>query len=112
MQLMAETILQGLQKLELGQHSRAILDGIPKLQAPPGIHKRQFNSGWGFYATQGFCLMKILLWVGAILSPGVAFVIAWLRLVGAIDLQNAFVPFSFLACLVTIILWIVLMFAT
>ncbi|KAL0942010.1 protein kinase [Colletotrichum truncatum] len=111
MQLMAETILQGLQEPERGQNSRAVLDGIPKLQAPPGIDKRQFNSGWGFYTSQGYCLMKILLWVGAILSPGVAFVIAWLCLVNAFDLQNAFVPMMFLAGNVAIILASLLMCA-
>ncbi|KAH8734201.1 hypothetical protein BGZ61DRAFT_585835 [Ilyonectria robusta] len=112
MQLMAETILQGLQKPELGRHGRAVLDGIPKLRAPPGLHKRQYNSGWGFYTTQGFCLVKILRWVGAILSPGVAFVLVWLSLISAVDLQNAFVPMSFLTSLVAIILGIALMFPT
>jgi hypothetical protein len=104
MQLMAETILQGLQEPERGRNGRAVLDGIPKLQTPPGIHRKQFNSGWGFYTTQGFCLIKIMLWVGLILTPGIFFVPAWLSSINATDLQNAFVPVSFLLGLVAIIL--------
>ncbi|WQF88429.1 Putative protein kinase [Colletotrichum destructivum] len=112
MELMAETILQGLQEPERGRCGRAVLDGIPKLQSPPGINKRQYNSGWGFHTTQGYCLMKILLWVGVILSPGVVFALAWLSSVNALDLQNAFVPISLLAGLFTIMLAAVLMCTT
>ncbi|KAK2017140.1 kinase-like protein [Colletotrichum eremochloae] len=112
MQLMAETILQGIQEPEPGRNGRAVLDGIPKLQAPPGIHKKQYNSGWGFYTTQGYCLMKVLLWVGMTLSPGVVFAMAWLSSVNALDLQNAFVPISFLAGLFTIMLAAVMMCTT
>ncbi|RTE80118.1 hypothetical protein BHE90_005337 [Fusarium euwallaceae] len=108
MQLMAEIMLQGLQEPERGRNSRAVLDGIPKLQAPPGIRRKQFNSGWGFYTTQGFSLVRILLWASLILSPGVVFVPAWLLSISAIDLQNALAPISFLVGLVAILLSVVL----
>ena len=112
MQIMAETMLHGLQEPERGKNSRAVLEGIPKLQCPPGIHRRQFNSGWGFHTTQGFCLRKILLWVCITLSPGVIFFVAWLAAVNAIDLQNALAPITFLVGLVAVILATVLMSAT
>ena len=111
MQLMAETILQGIHNPNLGLQGRAVLDGIPKLQAPPGLHKRQYNSGWGFYTTQSLCLKKLLVWVGVILFLGVAFVPIWLARISAVDLQNAFAPVSFLASLVTIILGMVVIVA-
>lgn len=109
MQIMAEIILHGLQDPHLGLGSRAVLQGIPKLRTPPGILKKQLNSGCGFYAIQGYCLMKILFWVGVMLSPGLAFILVWLSVVGALDLQNAFVPITFLSGLIAIILGISMM---
>ncbi|KAI8307527.1 protein kinase [Colletotrichum sp. SAR11_240] len=106
MQIMAEIILHGIQVPDRVKGSKAVLQGIPKLRTPPGILKKQLNSGCGFYAIQGYCLTKILFWVGVMLSPGLAFIVVWLSVVGALDLQNAFVPITFLSGLIAIILGI------
>lgn len=109
MQIMAEIIIHGIRDPELGKKSNAVLQGIPKLKTPPGMEMKQWNSGCGFYAVQGYCLMKILFWVGVMLSPALAFIVVWLSVVGALDLQNAFVPITFLSGLIAIVLGISMM---
>jgi hypothetical protein len=53
MQIMAETILQGIRRPGLGRGQRTVLGGIPKLKAPPGLRKQALVSGWGFHAGPG-----------------------------------------------------------
>ncbi|KAL1961902.1 hypothetical protein VTN77DRAFT_935 [Rasamsonia byssochlamydoides] len=54
------------------------------------------TEGWGLYAVQGWSLWKIVLWICACNFIGMVFVVLWLVLVDKTDLQNAFVPATFL----------------
>ncbi|EQB46658.1 hypothetical protein CGLO_14290 [Colletotrichum gloeosporioides Cg-14] len=106
MMAMAETIQQGLKNPDLGLKERSVINGLPKLRSPPGIIREQGKSGCGFHTTQGYCLIKVLFWAGVMFLPGLAFIILWLLKVDALDLQNAFVPITFLAAVIAIILGI------
>lgn len=101
---MGEIILHGIRNPDLGRGSRVVLNGIPKLNTPPGLEKRQLNFGWGFRAVLGLCLKKFLYWMVAVLVVGLAFVPAWLASISSTDLQNALAPVTFLISLVTIAL--------
>ncbi len=103
MQIMAEIILQGIRRPDLGRGQRTALDGIPKLRVPPGIKKEALISGWGFHAGQGLCLIKMCGWFMVIVALGLAFVPVWLSSISMIDLQNAFAPVSFLVTFVGVL---------
>lgn len=96
MQIMAETILQGIRRPALGRGQRTVLGGIPKLKAPPGLRKQALACGWGFHAGQGPCVAKMGGWLSAVVGLGLLFVPVWLASVSKVDLQNAFAPVSFL----------------
>ena len=102
MRMIAEIILHGIKNPLRGCGSRTVLDGIPKLKAPPGLKKKALSSDWGFHAGQGLCLKKVFSWTSAVLAFGLSFVLIWLCSISNIDLQNAFAPVTFLATLVTI----------
>jgi len=104
MRIIAEIILQGIRYPQLGRGQKTVLDGIPKLKAPPGLKKQAFMSGWGFHATQGPCLKKIISWAAGVSTFGLAFVPIWLSSISSIDLQNAFAPVTFLITLLGLIL--------
>lgn len=112
MRIIAEIILYGIRCPSLGRGQRTVLDGIPKLKAPPGLKKQALTPGWGFHAGQGPCLKKIITWVTAVLTFGLSFVPIWLSSISNIDLQNAFAPVTFLATLLGIILAIVVVGAS
>jgi hypothetical protein len=95
MQIMAETILQGIRQPALGRGQRTVLGGIPKLKAPPGLRKQALVSGWGFHAGQGPCVAKMGGWLSTAVGLGLLFVPVWLASVSKMDLQNAFAPVSF-----------------
>ena len=52
---------------------------------------------WGIYARSQFSLWKILLWMTILTVLGLIFVVFWLVFVNKRDLQNAVVPYIFLA---------------
>lgn len=97
MRLCATILLRGIANPELGRGRRQLLDGMPKLRAPPGLKKKQFSGGWGFHARQGLCMRKTMGWIGAVLAFGIAFVPYWLCAIDKLDLQTALAPASFLA---------------
>ncbi|KUI57906.1 hypothetical protein VP1G_10970 [Cytospora mali] len=102
MRVYAETILYGIRYLELGRDKRTVLDGIPKLKAPPGLKREAMMIGWGFHAGQGLCVRKLLGLISFTLAFGLAFVPYWLASIDKLDLQNALAPVSFLATLIGI----------
>lgn len=63
---------------------------------------RMGGEGWGLHAVQGFSLFKILFWVIALTVLGLLFVLFWLLFVDNTDLQNAFVPATFLSTMIFI----------
>ena len=69
---------------------------IPKKTNTP-IDDQMGEEGWGLHAVQGYTLSKILVWIAALTILGLVFVILWLLLVDKTDLQNAFVPATFLS---------------
>ncbi|KAK0707838.1 kinase-like domain-containing protein [Lasiosphaeris hirsuta] len=103
MQIIAEIILQGIRRPELGHGQRTAVDGVPKLKAPPGIRKQALISGWGFHACQGPSLAKMCSWFMVVVALGLAFVPFWLSSINKIDLQNAFAPVSFLITFVGVL---------
>lgn len=104
MRIYAKIILEGIRQPELGRGSRTLLDGIPKLKAPPGLAKKAMNSGWGFHARHGLSVVKMLGWTMVILVLGLGFVPFWLSSIDSLDLQSALAPASFLITVVT--LWV------
>lgn len=54
------------------------------------------------HARQGFSLWKIIYWVVGMTIVGLIFVVLWLCLVRKMDLQNAFIPFTFMAMVMTL----------
>lgn len=103
MRIYAKIILEGIRCPELGRGSRTLLDGIPKLKAPPGLAKKALNSGWGFHARHGLSVAKMLGWAVVILVLGLGFVPFWLFSVDSIDVQSALAPASFLVTVVTLL---------
>lgn len=62
------------------------------------------TQAWGIHAVQGWYLWKIMSWVGFLSAVGLVFVVLWLALVSSTDLQNAFVPFTFLSTMILVAL--------
>ena len=57
---------------------------------------------WGMHALPRFSLWKILAWIASLAILGLVFVIFWLVFIDKTDLQNAFIPFTFLATMAMI----------
>lgn len=108
MQLMAETILQGLQNPELGRGGQAVLTGIPKLECPPGLVKKQYSSGWGFYTRQGLSVKMIATLAVVIVSLGVTFIPVWLGIVDALDVQTSLAPLSAMTSIFSLALTVII----
>ena len=102
LRVIAETILLGIEEPRRGRGQNFVLSGIPKRRVPPGLERKPFSPGWGFYARQALCLRKVLGWVSILLVLGLSFVPIWLALISGVDLQNAFAPVTFLATLMMI----------
>ncbi|KFA49990.1 hypothetical protein S40293_05940 [Stachybotrys chartarum IBT 40293] len=109
-ELIAEKILHGIHEPELGREDRTVLEGIPKLEVPPGLDKKQHKSGWGFHPAQGPSAQKITIRVVCVMMIGVIFIPVWLATVDALDLQTATVPFSSLGTILAIVLAIAALF--
>lgn len=103
MRIYAKILLEGIRCPELGRGSRTLLDGIPKLKAPPGLAKKAMNCGWGFHARHGLSIMKMLGWATTTLVLGLGFVPFWLSSIDRLDLQSALAPASFLVAVVTLL---------
>jgi hypothetical protein len=55
------------------------------------------DEGWEIRALQRWALYQILTSIGTLTALGFTFVVLWLVIVNKTDLQNAFVPVTFLA---------------
>lgn len=96
--IMASTrIVKGLRDPKLGQGTVETLQMIPKKNVPPTLQNTTGAEGWGLYAMQGLSFLKILSWWIISLVFGFVFVSLWPTLVSKKDLQNAFVPVTFLS---------------
>lgn len=102
MRVYAKIILEGIRCPELGRDKTTVLEGIPKLKAPPGLRKKAMSFGWGFHAGQSLCMRKIFGWIGVLLVFGFSFIPFWLASIDQLDLQNAFAPITFLCTLIGI----------
>jgi hypothetical protein len=96
------------EQLVIGIHSPQTVSGIsttlsmiPKCTVTP-LSLDAGAEGWGIHALQRFSLMKIMWWVIGLTFVGIVFVICWLVFVSKTDLQNAFIPFTFLAGMVMV----------
>ena len=85
--------------------NRTTIGLVPKKIDGP-LYPTCSAEGWGIRAVQGFSLYKILAWIGSLSFLGLLFAGLWLALMGKADLQNAFVPYSFLATMLMMALGI------
>lgn len=74
----AEIILQGIRCPELGCGSRTLLDGAPKLKAPPRLEKKTMSAGWGLHDRHSLSMVKMLGWDTAMLIMGLWVVPFWI----------------------------------
>jgi hypothetical protein len=102
----ARNIVAGFHRPNIGQNQMSILPMIPKKNVPPALHERRGTEGWGLHAKQGFSLFKIALWIVLMQALGFTFVIFWLLFITKTDLQNAFVPVTYLTSLIALIVGI------
>jgi hypothetical protein len=101
MALAAEQLILGIYAPQKLSGVTTTLSMIPKYQCVP-LRPETDSDGWGIHALQRFSLMKILWWILGLTITGIVFVVFWLVFVDKTDLQNAFVPFTFLAGMVMI----------
>jgi hypothetical protein len=100
--LAAKQIAAGIKTPSSARGEKKILPLIPKKKTPPPLYQTMGAEGWGLRGRQGFSLCKIVVWVTlAVILPFV-FVCLWLALVSKTDLQNAFIPSTFISSLIVI----------
>ncbi|KAJ8106367.1 hypothetical protein ONZ43_g7088 [Nemania bipapillata] len=103
MKLAGIQIVAGLRCPEkVPQNEKMILGIIPKKLTPPRVERESRAVGWGLHAKPGFSLKKIIIWIVATELVGLVFVILWLSCINSVDLQNAFIPVTFMTMLVAI----------
>ena len=103
MKIAEAQIIAGIHRPALASGIRTTLEMIPKKistrpQGGPNVHPES----WGMHARQRFSLWKIMAWIGTMTIIGLVFVVLWLVFIDKTDLQNAFVPYTFLATMVLI----------
>ena len=102
MKLAAAQLIAGMRKpISPREHAGGTLAMIPKRKNMTLDH-RMGEEGWGLHAIQGFSWFKILVWIAALTAFGLSFVLFWLLFVDRTDLQNAFVPATFLSTMIFI----------
>lgn len=105
MRIAAEQIIYTMHNPGKAHSIRTTIGMIPKKSdGPLALHFS--TEGWGIRAIQGFALYKILVWIGSSSFLGLVFAGLWLAFVGKADLQNAFIPYSFLATMLMMALGI------
>ena len=97
-------IIAGIHGSVLASGFTNTLEMIPKNLATPSQGGPDVNEpgSWGMHARQRFSLWKIMAWIVSLTIIGLVFVILWLVFIDRTDLQNAFVPYTFLATMVLI----------
>ena len=101
MKIAAEELIAGIHQPEGGRDRTETLIRIPqRLRATTA--EGTDSEDWGMHALSRFSLRKFLAWVVFLTILGLAFVIFWLVFIDKKDLQNAFIPFTFLATMIMI----------
>ena len=101
MRIAAAQLVARLHQPEMTNGIHTTMDMIPKHIG----NKAGLNAGWegwGVHALQRFSLWKILAWLAFLTVVGLVFAITWLVCVNRMDLQNAFIPFTFLSTMILI----------
>jgi hypothetical protein len=101
MALASEQLIIGMHYPQTVAGNSTTLSMIPKSTRTP-LSPNTGAEGWGLHALQRFSLIKIMWWLIGLTFFGLVFVICWLSFVSKTDLQNAFIPFTFLAGMVMI----------
>lgn len=94
----AAQIVRGLNNVRRGHGESTMLRTIP-IKNPPHLQKAMGTEGWGIHANQGLSVMKITRWMIVVQVLGLTFASIWLTLINKTDLQNAFLPVTFLTTL-------------
>jgi hypothetical protein len=102
--MIGDTIRLGFLNPEFGINQTMVLNGIPKRESPPPLERKARNGGWSFCTGQGLSMWRISAWCLAITIIVIVFVPFWLLLVDDLDLQNAFVPVTFLTS--PVVIWL------
>ena len=101
MQVAAEELIAGMYQPIKGRDRTASLDMVPKRIRIDSTDYTNLE-GWGMHARPRFSLWKILAWIAFLAVLGLTFVVFWLVFIDETDLQNAFVPFTFLSTMIMI----------
>ena len=101
MQIAASELIAGMYQPEGGRGKSTTLTMIPKRIMVVSADGTS-SEDWGMHGLQGFSLWKILAWMAFLTVLGLVFVIFWLVFIDNTDLQNAFVPFTFLGTMIMI----------
>ncbi|ETS86484.1 hypothetical protein PFICI_00312 [Pestalotiopsis fici W106-1] len=96
-EMIAEEVLRGIHDTGAGRDETHLTAEIPKKRNPPQLRDVRGTEAYGLHAIQGLSLKRVCWWTGISYSLGMAFVVFWLSFVDKLDLQNAFVPVTFLA---------------
>ena len=107
MKIAASELIAGIHQPHGGRGRTTTLNMIPKRirnERANGTSSDDWGSSeeWGMHALPRFSLWKILAWIASLAILGLVFVIFWLVFIDKTDLQNAFIPFTFLATMVLI----------
>lgn len=107
MKIAEAQIIAGIHHPTLATGIKTTLEMIPKkISVPPlggpNVHPETVAESWGMHARQRFSLWKIMAWIVSLTIIGLVFVVLWLVLIDKTDLQNAFVPYTFLATMLLI----------
>ena len=107
MAIAATQLVDGIHQPHEGRGTTTTLDMIPKRirnGSSNGTSSDDWRSSeeWGMHALPRFSLWKILAWIASLTILGLVFVVFWLVFIDKTDLQNAFIPFTFLATMVMI----------
>ncbi len=107
MKIAASELIAGIHQPNECRGRTTTLNMIPKRirnKCANGTSSDDWGSSeeWGMHALPRFSLWKILAWTASMTILGLAFVIFWLVFIDKTDLQNAFIPFTFLATMVMI----------
>ena len=107
MKIAASELIAGIHQPRGGRGRTTTLNMVPRRirnGCANGTSSDDWGSSneWGMHALPRFSLWKILAWIASLTFLGLVFVILWLVFINRTDLQNAFIPFTFLATMVII----------
>ncbi|KAF3009062.1 hypothetical protein E8E14_006884 [Neopestalotiopsis sp. 37M] len=97
--MIAEEVLRGIHDPGAGRDEIHLTDEIPNKRNPPQLQEVRGTEAYGLQAMQGLSLRRVCWWTAVSYTLGLAFVVFWLSFVDKLDLQNAFMPVTFLAAM-------------